>query len=90
MAALSGNWVIKKGQTGYSQSKMHLQQQRASEDQSKMTDFEKLYHTNQDADIYDSEADDEAEGLECDLNKEKRSQVKWKVERQKATEAHDR
>ncbi len=64
---------------------MHLQQQRALEDQSKMTDFEKLYQTSQDADIYDSKADDEAEGLECDLDKEKRSQVKWKVERQKAT-----
>ncbi len=55
-----------------------------------MTDFEKLFQTNQDADIYDSEADDEAEELEHALDKEKRLQVKWKVEHRKATEAHDK
>ncbi len=54
-----------------------------------MTEFDKLFQKNQDADIYDSTADDEAEELERDIDKEKRSQVKWKAERRKTTEAHD-
>ncbi len=88
--ALSSNWEIKKTQMGYSQSKMRRRQQRALEDQSAMSDFEKLYQTNHNTDIYDSEADDEAEELEHNIDKEKRSQVKWKAECRKATEAHDK
>ncbi len=88
--ALSTNREIKKEQMGYLQSKMHRQQQRASEDQSNLSEFEKLYQTNQDADIYDNEADNGAEELECELDREKWSQVKRKAERQKATEAHDK
>ncbi len=76
-------------QMGYSQSKMRLQQRRASEDQSGMSEFEKLCQKNQDDDIYDSEADDEAEKLEGALDKEKRLQAKWKAERWKVTEARD-
>ncbi len=89
LAALSSNREIKKMQMGYSWSKMRLQQRRASEDQSGMSEFEKLCQKNQDEYIYDSEADDEAEKLESALDKEKCSQVKWKAERWKATEAHD-
>ncbi len=90
MQALSTNRVIAKGQTGYSQSKKHLEQQRASEDRSSMTEFEKVMQANQDADIYDSEADDEAEEVEHAIDKEKRSQVKRKAECRKATEARDK
>ncbi len=74
--ALTSNWVIKKGQTGYSRSKRHREQQRASEDQSSIMEFDKVWQSNQDADIYDSEADDKAEELEHAIDKEKRSQVK--------------
>ncbi len=49
--ALSTNRVIAKGQMGYSWSKKHHEQQRASEDQSGMTEFEKVMQANQDADI---------------------------------------
>ncbi len=54
-----------------------------------MLEFKKLYQSNQDADIYDSEAGDEAEKLESALDKGKCSQVKWKAERRKAMEARN-
>ncbi len=41
-----------------------------------MTEFDKLCQKSQDDDIYDSEADDDAEKLESALDKEKHSQVK--------------
>ncbi len=74
--ALATNQVIKKGQMGYSRCKKSHEEQRASEDQSGMAEFDKVMQANQDADVYDSMADDEAEELEHDIEKEKCSQVK--------------
>ncbi len=82
--------VIQKGQTGYSQSEKHREEQRALEDKGDMTEFEKVMQVNKDADIYDSAADDEVEHLEIDIDQEKRSQVRWRAERRKVTGACDK
>ncbi len=75
-------------QPGHRKGK-HREQQRASEYHSSMTEFDKVMLANQDADTYDSQADDESEELEHAIEKEKQSQVKWRAARQKATEARN-
>ncbi len=49
-----------------------------------------MMQTNEDADIYDSDVDDEADHLEIAIDQEKNSQVRWKAEHQKATEKQDK
>ncbi len=53
-------------------------------------EFDRVMQANTDADIYNSDADDEAENLECAIEWEKHSQVKRRAERQRVTEAHDK
>ncbi len=68
---------------------MHLREHRLTEDQSDLSAYEKLAEQQLDDDTYDTEPDDEAEKLEGTLEKEKSSQVKWKVARWVATEARE-
>ncbi len=88
--AASTKWVIGKGQLGFSWSKKCPEEQRALAEMSETTEFEWVMQANADADIYDSDADDEAETLECAIEWEKHSQVKWRAERRRATEAHNK
>ncbi len=53
-------------------------------------EFEWVMQANADADIYDSDTDDEAEQLECAIEWEKHSQVKQRVECRRVTEARDK
>ncbi len=72
---------VGRKQTGYSRKKMHLHDQWLVEDQSGLSEFEKLAEQAVGDDRYDSEADDELDRLEASLEREKSSQVKWKKER---------
>ncbi len=71
---------VGRKQTGYSRRKMRLHDQRLVEDQSGLSEYEKLAEQAVDEDRYDSEADDESDRLEASLKREKSSQVKCKKE----------
>ncbi len=79
--AASTKRVIGKGQLVFLQSKKRCEEQRALAETSETTEFEWVMQANTDADIYDSDADDEVEQLECAIEWEKHLQVKWRVER---------
>ncbi len=69
---------------------MCLHEQRLSEDQSSLSEFEKLGEQAKDDDLYDTEADDESDRLEESIVREKSSQIKWKAEHRAATEAREK
>ncbi len=79
-----------KGQTGYSRRKKRLHEQHVAENQGQLGTFEELAVEAEDADHYDSEADDESTRLEQALEREKASQGKWRKECRQATEARDK
>ncbi len=55
----------------FSCSKKHREEQRRLAEKASDMDFERLMQGNADAEIYDSEADDEAERLEIAIEWEK-------------------
>ncbi len=58
-----------------------------AEDQSGLSDYEKLALQHGDDDTYNTNADNESEKLESTLEREKSSQVRQKVAHRPATEA---
>ncbi len=68
---------------------MRLREQRLVEDQSSLSEYEKLAEEALDEDRYDSEADEESDRLEQSLKREKALQVRRKKEHREATEAHE-
>ncbi len=76
---------------GFSHSKKHREEKRQLACKvSEQTDFEQLMQANEDAEIYDSDVDNEADQLEIAINWEKNLQVRQKVEHRRATEKRDK
>ncbi len=51
------------------------------EEKASNTAFDRVMQANADVDIYNSDADDEAESLEIATEQEKHLQVRWRAER---------
>ncbi len=89
--AASTNQTLGKGELGFSHSKKHHEEKRQLQYKaSDILDFDRLMQANKDVEIYDSDADDEADQLEIAIDREKNSQVRRKAACQKATEKWDK
>ncbi len=88
---MSTNRTLGKGEMGFSHSKKHHEEKGQLEYKaSDMLDFDRLMQANDNAEVYDSDADDEADRLEIAIDWEKNSQVRWKAARRKVTEKRDK
>ncbi len=79
-----------KGQPGYSWRKKRLHEQYVADKQDQLGAFEELAVVAEDADRYDSDADEESTRLEQALEREKASQGKQRKECRQAMEARDK
>ncbi len=85
------NRTLGKGEMGFSCSKRRLDEERQlAFKSSNGTSFDQVLQAAEDAKLYDSDADDEAEQLDVEIEWEKDSQKRWKADRRKATEKWDK
>ncbi len=76
-------------QLGYSRKKRKLHQQRLTEDLSQMLQMDQLRIAAEDDDMFDSEAEEEADRLELSLLNERDSQGERKTAHRQATEKRE-